>query len=280
MAIWFRAPRVELAPFIESFWFAHDDVARPHALERILPTGSAQLIVNLFEDETRAYDPEAIGRCESTPGTILAGVRSRFGIIDTAEQQSVAGVCFRPGGAYPFFDAPAHEVANADVPLESLWGVQRTSILRERLLAASTADAKLDVLERTFLEAVVRDRLHRAVVYALTAFRHVPHTTTIARVTNAVGLSPKRFIERFKTEVGVTPKTFCRIRRFQRALRAAHAGARVDWSDVALSCGYFDQAHFIHDFREFSGITPTLYQAARTEHRNHVKFLQSNNQPV
>src|SRR5919204_656183 len=127
MAMWLREPGLELASFIESFWFCHDDVTRPTTLERILPTGSAQLIVNLFEDETRAYDPEAINRFESAPGTILAGVRSRFGIIDTAEQQSVAGVCFRPGGAYPFFAQPSHELANADVPLESLWGVQRTS---------------------------------------------------------------------------------------------------------------------------------------------------------
>ena len=275
MAIWFREPGLRLAPFIEAFWCCHDEVARPHALERVLPTGKAQLIVNLLEDQTRAYDPERIDRYETAPGTIIAGVRSRFEIIDTAEQQSVVGICFRPGGTYPFFDVPAHEIAGTDVPIEALWGTRRTSVLREQLLAGPTAAAKFDVLEQTFIDAFVRDRPHPAVVYALTAFRCAPHTMTIGNVTGAVGLSPKRFIERFKTEVGVTPKTYCRIRRFQRALRAAHAGVPVDWSEVALACGYFDQAHFIHDFRGFSGITPTQYQAFRTEHRNHVKFLQS-----
>jgi AraC-like DNA-binding protein len=275
MAIWLREPGPQLTPFIELFWFCHDDVTRPHGLERILPAGRAQLIVNLIEDETRAYDPLAIARCESTSGTILAGVRSRFSIIDTAEQQHAAGICFRPGGTYPFFDAPANEVAGANVPIEFLWSARRTSILRERLLAAPTPSAKLDVLERTSAEAFVRDRIHPAVAYALRIFRCGPQATTIASVTNAVGLSPKRFIERFKIEVGMTPKTYCRIRRFQRALRAAHAGADIDWPEVALSCGYFDQAHFIHDFREFAGITPTRYQAFRTEYRNHVKILQS-----
>jgi AraC-like DNA-binding protein len=275
MAMWFREPGPQLAPFIELLWFCHDDVARPHGLERVLPSGRAQLIVNLFEDETRAYDPNEVARCESTSGTILAGVRSRFSIIDTAEQQSVAGICFRPGGTYPFFDVPANEVAGADVPVEFLWNAHRTSILRERLLAAPTAHAKLDVLERTFTDAFVRDQIHPAVRYALRVFRCGPHATTIASVTNAVGLSPKRFIERFKIEVGVTPKIYCRVRRFQRALRAAHGGVDVDWPEIALSCGYFDQAHFIHDFREFSGITPTRYQAFRTEYRNHVKILQS-----
>lgn len=81
-------------------------------------------------------------------------------------------------------------------------------------------------------------------------------------------------IERFKIEVGVTPKRYCRIRRFQRALALSSRGD-ADWIRVAMDCGYFDQAHFIHDFRSFAGLTPTGYQTARTSFQNHVKFLQS-----
>ena len=76
-------------------------------------------------------------------------------------------------------------------------------------------------------------------------------------------------------EVGMTPKRYCRVRRFQRALALANRGRQVDWNRVALDCGYFDQAHFIHDFRSFAGLTPTGYQSARTSFQNHVKFLQS-----
>ena len=96
-----------------------------------------------------------------------------------------------------------------------------------------------------------------------------------ASVAEAVGLSPKRFIERFRTEVGLTPKQYCRVRRFQQALTAAHAASEVDWAAVAVSAGYYDQAHFIHDFRRFSGLTPTGYRAGRTAFQNHVTFLQS-----
>ena len=88
-------------------------------------------------------------------------------------------------------------------------------------------------------------------------------------------LTAKRFIDRFKLEVGMTPKRYCRIRRFQHALRLANRGCRIEWTDVALDCGYFDQAHFIHDFQRFAGLTPTAYQAVRTSFQNHVKFLQS-----
>ena len=68
----------------------------------------------------------------------------------------------------------------------------------------------------------------------------------------------------------VTPKLFCRVRRFQQVLRLIGSGRPVAWAAVAADCGYFDQAHFIHDFRAFSGINPSTYIAQRTEHLNHV----------
>lgn len=106
--------------------------------------------------------------------------------------------------------------------------------------------------------------------YALGEFRRLPHARTIAEVTRRVGLSPRRFIQVFKEEVGLTPKLFCRVRRFQKAIRRVYRGETVDWADVALACGYFDQAHFIKDFRAFSGLTPAAYLARPGRHPNHV----------
>jgi AraC-like DNA-binding protein len=274
-----RVPGPPLDIFVEFIWLYQND-PRPRALERILPTGVAQLIVNLKEDKTRIYDPERQYRCVTTAGTVLAGVRSRFQVIDTSEQEYVAGVAFKPGGTVAFMRPPANETSDADIPLEALWGRARTAALRDRLLDSATADGKLDVIELALLESLAPRGLHPAIGFALAAFDRVPHTTTMTAVTDAIGLSAKRFIERFKVEVGVTPKRYCRIRRFQRALALAHRGHRVDWAQVALGCGYFDQAHFIHDFRSFSGLTPTSYLAARTPFQNHVKFLQSDEDGV
>ncbi len=269
-----RVPRPPLDAFVESIWVYRGD-PRPHALERVLPTGTAQLIVNLKEDQTRLYDPTLTNVCVTTAGTILAGVRSCFQVIDTSEQEYVAGVAFRPGGTMPFMRMPAHEGREANVPLEALWGRRQTAALRERLFEAASADAQLDVLEGVLREMWTPAGLHPAVAFALTRFDHVPLTANIGTVADAIGMSTKRFIERFKVEVGLTPKRYCRLRRFQRTVSRAHRGRAIDWASVALECGYFDQAHFIHDFRSFSGLTPTAYQAARTEFQNHVKFLQS-----
>ncbi len=269
-----RAPRPPLDAFVESIWVFESD-PRPVALERILPTGAAQLIINLKEDQTRLYDPDRGYRCVTGAGTSLSGVWSRYSVIDTSEQERVAGVVFKPGGTIAFMRVPALDTADADIDLACLWGRCRTAALRERLLEPIAPDAKLDALEDALAEAWRPATLHRAVAFALTAFDRSAHTASVAAVTDVIGLSAKRFIERFKMEVGMTPKRYCRIRRFQRAVKQAHRGDRVDWTQVALNCGYFDQAHFIHDFRSFAGLTPTEYQAARTSFPNHVKFLQS-----
>lgn len=268
-----RIPSPPLDAFVESIWL-YENAPRPYALERILPTGSPNLIVNLKEDRVRRYEPEANYRCDSTSGAVLVGAQSRYSVIDTAEQEHVLGVAFKPGGTRPFMRVPAHEVCDADVPLDVLWHRPLARTLRERLLEVPGADAKLDTMEQVLLEAWRPLEHHRSVTYALQMFGRRPLLTSVTAVTDAIGLSPKRFIERFKFEVGMTPKRYCRVLRFQRAIARAHSGGRVDWVQLALDCGFSDQAHLIHEFRAFSGLTPTAYLAARTESRNHVKFLQ------
>src|SRR5262245_56568192 len=187
-----RVPAPPLDSFVESIWVYQND-PRPHALERIMPTGTAQLIVNLKEDQTRLYEPESAYRCVSASGSLLSGVHTRFQVIDTSEQEHVAGVAFKPGGTVPFLRVPAHEASDADVPLELLWGFRRTATLRERLLESRTIEAALDAFEAVLQEMWRPPGPHPAVAYALAAFHRTPSTTSIARVTDTIGLSAKRF---------------------------------------------------------------------------------------
>ena len=96
----------------------------------------------------------------------------------------------------------------------------------------------------------------------------------LKQMSDKIGFSQRTFIQRFSEAVGLTPKTFCRMHRFQRVLKLIHDAREVDWTDVSLSCGYFDQAHFIHDFRAFAGINPTTYMLHKTEHLNHVPLVE------
>jgi AraC-like DNA-binding protein len=263
-------PRPPLSRFIHFLWL-YEGYTQPHAKERILPTGEMQLVINLHEDQSRLYDREDPSRCRTYRGALLSGAHAEYQVIDTAEQRFIMGVHFRPGGGFPFLRMPAGELRDMSVSLECLWGPSAAD-LRERLLVASTHQARFQVLESTLLEEMSRGwERHAAVEFALRRFMAAPHVSTIASVGERIGLSPKRFIQVFRDETGFTPKVFCRIRRFQRVLDRVEREARgIDWTKVALDCGYFDQAHFNHDFRAFSGINPSAYLANRTPHRNHV----------
>jgi AraC-like DNA-binding protein len=270
-----RRPAPPLGLFVESVW-ACRAAARPRAFERVLPTGAPQLVINLAEDQTRGYRETAGGLvCASAPGSILTGITTGATIIDTDEQSRVAGVAFRPGGTVAFCAMPAGDLTDVDAPLDAVWGGAAVARLRERLLEASTLDAQLDVLEGALREVWCgRDR-HPAVAFALDRFVARPRAARVSDVTDVIALSSKRFIERFRAEVGVTPKRYCRLLRFQSAVARAHRMNGEAWADLAAACGYFDQAHFIHDFQEFSGMTPSAYEAGRTAFQNHVTFLQS-----
>ena len=252
-------PGPPLSDFVEMLWL-YEGFTISHTKERLLPTGTVDLVVNLREDQPDFRTP------------IVVGPHSAHSLLDTSLEASVIGVHFKPGGAAPFIGAPLDELHNLDVSLDLLWsaGVQE---LRDRILAAPTAPAMFQVLERALLRAARSFNRHTAVAYALRHFEAVPHAQTIAQVARAVGFSERHFIKRFREEVGLTPKLFCRVRRFQEVVRMVHRATEVNWTEVAVSCGYFDQAHFINDFREFSGLSPTIYLACKGDHQNHVPLL-------
>lgn len=262
-------PAPPLSEFIDCFWHCEDYNA-PHAKERLLPTGSMELVISL-RDKIPLYEDGGDHENQSYSHCIASGVYSESMVINTASLAAMIGVHFRPGSIVPFFQLPANELHNLPVPLDNLWG-SKAHDLHHRLLEAKTVQARFAILEKSLLACVARSEApHPAVAFALDQFHRIPHTQTIADVSEQIGLSQKRFIRTFREEVGLTPKLYCRIRRFQEVLRQINKGQPIAWVDIAASCGYFDQAHFIHDFQAFSGLNPSTYLSLhRGEWMNHV----------
>lgn len=222
--------------------------------ERVLPSGTCELVITLDGDRS--------------PG-IVCGAHSEPFVIDAGARPMLIGVHFRPGGAGPFLGVPASEVSNARISLDTLWN--SAFDLKEQLLQARTWAARFRILER-ILQARLRDppRRHAAVAFALQSIDAAPCMRTIGWLTDRIGLSRRRLIELFSAEVGLTPKLYSRVRRFQRVLSEVEHGEAIDWPDIAQACGYYDQAHFISDFGAFSGLSPTAYVRLRGPQRNHV----------
>ena len=267
-----HTPAAPLSAFIHCFWYWESD-PQPHAKEKLLPNGEPAIIFNLRDQPIRIYDPADLNKYQSYGRAVLSGARSDCFVIDTDQQERVLGIQFRAGGAFPFFAMPASEAEGLSIDLEDLWPT-RARVIRDQLLNACSVSAMFQLLERHLLEHLVRPlELHSAIGYALREFQRPNHDGKIASVTGQIGLSSRRFVELFRQQVGLTPKVFCRVLRFQRVLKTLREAKDLEWADLALSCGYYDQAHFIHDFQSFSGLTPSAYHAAATPHLNHVPLV-------
>lgn len=254
-----RRPGPPLDTFIECIWHHAGQAPAAYARERVLPNGRFQLVLNL------------------TSGTAaVSGLHSRFVVVDTAAVSSAMGVVFAARAPTRFFAASAREFSERSVPLSLVWG-SRATRLADRLQDEHSPLQRFSILESVLVEILttcdVRSlALHPAVTQALRAFRHAPYIKTVTDVSLASGWSRRWLTRAFSDCVGMTPKRYCRLLRFQHVVRRASSGGRVNWADLVVSGGFSDQAHLAHEFRTFSGLSPTSFLQAERPSANHVRI--------
>jgi AraC-like DNA-binding protein len=262
-------PGPPLGAFVDCLWHYRRHTA-VHKRERALPTGTVEIVVSLREDPFRVFGNDVDAQGQRFRGAIVCGAQSGYFVLDTSQEESVVGVHFKPGGAAPFLGVPASEFTDRHVGLEDLWGA-RARELRERLLEAGSSEALFELLEQSLLARLRRPLLpHPAVAHALRQLTAMPAMARIGQVREETGYGAKRFIEVFRNSVGLTPKLYCRIQRFQSVIERLAHGARVDWAAVALDAGFCDQSHLNREFRAFSGVTPTDYRPVSDDRPSHV----------
>ena len=262
-----RIPRPSLRPFVEALW-SHDEAAvRDHAprREHVLPTARMHLVVRLADDPLRLFraDHDRSGHLVST--AVVGGARASYYIREVSRPLCSVGATLLPGAAFALFGARADELATRHTPLEDLWGAGEVAQVRERLAGARSHDARLDVFEAALAARLPRVHgLHPAVAHVLSDLRA---SRSVHEAVQRSGYSHRALIDLFAGAVGLTPKRYVRVRRFHAALqRAEHA----PWADIAATLGYSDQAHFVREFREFAGFTPSVYRRAAPRFAHHV----------
>ena len=260
-------PRAPLNAFVERMWLVSG--GQSHRRERILPNGTIELVINLRQDRISIDKTMHCARAQTFSGVVVSGIYSGAFIIDAMQHAAMMGVHFKPAGAFAVLGVPLQEFADAHVDLAALWGDGAVRYLRERLCTASTHRARFELLERALIERLLQGRrLHPVVPFALECFGPDGSGASVRDVTRRSGLSHRRFLTIFRSEVGLPPKAFCRILRFQHMHRVAQRMSHIKWTDLALTCGFYDQAHLTNEFRRLSGLTPTEYERAIQETRN------------
>lgn len=259
-------PQAPLGRLIETIW-DWEGAFQPHRLERVLPVANAGLIINLAEDQTRVYDEQY--RCTRFSGSTLDGPRTRSNIIDNEEQVAVMGVVFRPGGAAMFFRERMDRLANDSVDLQDLVG-DSVALIRERLLEADGPRSRLALLMRWLEKRAAPAAPNPPIGHALAVLDSDPRIGALTAAARSLGWSPRQLGERFRQQVGVTPKRYLRLRRFHRVVAMTENRDRIDWAGLSLDCGYHDQAHMSHEFREFAGLSPVAFSRQRGAFNGHI----------
>ena len=259
-----KAPNPLLRSYVRTVWYCRAPHVDQHR-ERVLPNGCMQIILNLSRNYLTdcGEDGKANRRL---PPAILVGTRARYAVVDTTDMEEIVGIVIQPGGFAGLFRERADLFFECSVGLEEVWAA---TSLTERLCEVPTPIEKLRTVER-FLTGRLHPGARRSELFdqAMHLFRIKGFC--VAECAGSVGVSERRLSQVFREQVGMGPKMWCRIGRFQTAVRALHTGVDVSWAELALRCGYYDQSHFANDFCAFSGINPTTYSLRRGPWQNHV----------
>lgn len=298
-----RPPCAALAPWVQLLWAS--DVLRDDTvgdlggtygaapLERVLPTGAKHVVLRLTGEPLVLFDDEGGLRPHVVGTAVVGGVRASRYVKRGGDKAVTVGVQLRPGAALALLGVPASELAECHTPLELVWGRDSVALrdrlrdVYERCCAANRAlgvppgesglRAQLDHFE-SFLLRRLRRRDAAPDAWVARFVAELEAGAPLGNIVDASGISHRAFITRFHRAVGLTPKVYSRVRRFQRGVEALAAAQRafprrepgISLARLAADLGYADQAHFSREFAGFSGVSPTNYLRLAPLAPNHV----------
>jgi AraC-like DNA-binding protein len=246
-----------VAGAIERVWYFDGTLGASR--ERVFPDGTLELIVQL----DTPHRPGDGSPAPPFPPLCVTGVRTTAEVVEAPPGRCrVLGVRLAPQAAYALLGVPLSHLSALTVDLHDVLGRAaaelgtRVHAARDGVAAVRTAAAWA---ERRIADGVTNDA---TVERTLRAIASDGGTRSIAALDAWHGRSRARFVATFRDRVGVSPKRFARIVRFDRALRAIAERRTASLGEIALAAGYYDQAHFTNEFREHAGITPRAYLRA------------------
>jgi AraC-like DNA-binding protein len=249
-----RDPDRRLREHVARFCGYREQLDRP-LRRRELPSTDVVVVLS-FGPSIDVSDPAA-GAALVRRTSFVAGLDPRPSTTRHDGRQLGLQLDLTPLGAFAFLGVPPGELAGTVLDLEDVLGRSGT-LLVERLHEAPGWEARFELLERTILERAEACRPATPdVAWAWRRLRETDGRLPIGELARELRCSRRHLSGRFREQVGLPPKTFARLLRFDRAARRLREDGAPRLAEIAFECGYSDQAHFNRDFREFAGWTPT-----------------------
>lgn len=257
------APPPDLAGIVAAFWISRGTVAYLH--EKILPQNNIELMFNLarpFGVPNRAPLERTFRRAW------ISGMQQEWLMVtpryETTCPSYLLSVRMPPFGAYRVLNMPMHEVALNVIELDDALG-DEVNAVHEQLGNCDEPGRQFGILCEFVRRRIARSRvrLRADALLAIGSLARSHGTHRIEDLCRDLGVSRKHLGTLLHAHVGLSPKAYARMFRFRRVVDLVGSGMRqLDWAQLAMSCGYFDQAHFNREFRAFAGMTPSEYASS------------------
>jgi AraC-like DNA-binding protein len=262
---WTRAlyfPDPPLADHVEMFWYVSGRAN--YERDRRLPTGRTHLLFNLGAAPT-LFGRDAGEAPRTFPTCWIAGQSETYIETGSHGDTVLLGAQFQSHGAYRLLRIAQHELSDRVIELETLLG-DRVLGLRQRLLDAATPRECFALLEHWLMQLLENGtEVHPAVLASSRAVAASHGQIDLRTLSRNSGFSREHLIRRFREQIGLTPKAYANILRFNHALDSAHR-RQASWAEIAQDCGYYDQAHLVRAFQRYAGRAPSsLLRAKRPD---------------
>lgn len=257
-------PHADLAPFVKCYWTLEVPASGETQRQRIIPDGCIEMAFILGDDIKRYTSGDEF--ILQPRAMVLGQTLEPFYIEPTGYVKTFA-IRFYPYGFANFVAVPIARLANTETPLEILFGEGPARELQHQIVNASSTSIRIEVVERFLMEKLaarnVVDRIVKETVDALSATKG---GKSIAEILKNDPAKRRQLERKFTRQIGISPKQLGKVVRLQAALKMLYSGKADTLTRVAYESEYYDQAHFIKDFKEFTGTNPGDFAG----HENHV----------
>ena len=263
-----RIPSFPLNNFVE-YILHYEDYNPTHTKEKILPDGGIDLLIDLTEEPKMIFCNDDYSKFRTVKKGWISGIRKEF-ITIGASHQAMVVVRFKPGRAFPFFGFPLSELTDRIIELDEIWN-SRFLHFRDKLINIDVPEKRVMTVEN-FLLDISKNKLDlcSSIEISLKELGKHKNSFKIKELAEKIGYSHKHLVHLFEEKVGITPKYYSRIIKFQQAVMSLEKRQNVDWFDLAYQCSYYDQSHFVNEFKKFSGLNPTSYLKEKGEIVNYI----------
>ena len=253
MHFFYIKPSGFLARYIKHYWILEAEESDGEICERVIPTGNIELMFHYRK-------PFVVKGAEypvCQPRSLISGISSNYTDVSTCGKSGVIAVTFYPHGACNFLDFPLSEIENTSIDLEDIFN-KRIKEIEERICLASTLEKRIEIIELFLVEQFepVDRRDLMLIQNGVGLINRSKGQISTTDLSSSLFLTSRSLERKFSTLLGKTPKQFIRIVRFQKVVQNLSSFGNKQLTQMAYDNGYFDQAHFVKDFKILSGYTP------------------------